>query len=211
MSSVRRQSCSRMVISVGGAGASPVGCRATSRWPQAGLRAPRTLASDRSYRQREPGRPQQGVGNHVLPALHPGRQGTAPPACRHSGRRSARASRPTRRGSAAARRCWMSKQVRVRMARSISGVQECCVDALRLVETPGPRADFRTRAERRPGQELAARWTPPARSRPHRHRRARWPSQKSRDGGAAGSAPCPPEVESFSCGLLSALPATLLN
>ena len=155
MSSVRRQSCSRMVISVGGAGAPPVrhaaqpagGLRQAFERPDLGVRP--------LVQQRESSRPEQGVGNHVLPAFHPGRQ-----ELRHQ-----------RVGIPVDDQPGQAVRLAVDQAQAVAadvkagpgpdgaldqGVQECCVYALRLVETPGPRADFRTRAEGRPGQELSA-------------------------------------------------------
>ena len=62
----------------------------------------------------------------------------------------------------------MSNRARAPHGPPQAAAEEGGVDALALVEAPGPGADFRGRAEGGPGQELGRRATPPAPSRRRR-------------------------------------------
>jgi hypothetical protein len=130
--------------------------RAASPWLRApGLPAARLLASERSYRRVRPVSCQQGVGNHVLPALH-----ARWSELRHQGVAIAVHDQPRQAVGFAVHQpqavaldvksgSGRAPNLRKQLAKKGASMR-CC-----FVKTPDPGADSGRRAERRPGQKLA--------------------------------------------------------
>ena len=117
--------------------------------------------------------------------------GTAPTACRRSGRRSGPAGRRPRRAPAARRRWRSASRARSATAARDAPREERGVDALGLVEAPGAQRGSTsagcTRPRRGSGRRAPSTRTVSPRVAPCRWRRCpRTPT----DGGAAASAPC---------------------